>query len=48
MPDIKSQLLLIVSFTLTGTGQVIKGLDRGIEGMFIGGSREIIVPSELG
>lgn len=31
-----------------GTGQVIKGMDLGIEGMKIGGSREIVVPSELG
>jgi len=31
-----------------GAAQVIKGLDAGIEGMRVGGSREIIVPPELG
>lgn len=31
-----------------GTGQVIKGMDKGLEGMRIGGAREIFVPSALG
>lgn len=31
-----------------GTAQVIRGLDLGMEGMRIGGSREIIIPPELG
>ena len=31
-----------------GTAQVIRGLDFGLEGMRIGGSREIIIPPELG
>ena len=31
-----------------GTGQVIRGLDVGIDGMKIGGQREIFVPSESG
>lgn len=31
-----------------GTAQVIRGLDLGLEGMRIGGSREIVIPSELG
>ena len=31
-----------------GTAQVIRGLDLGIEGMKIGGSREIIIPPILG
>jgi FKBP-type peptidyl-prolyl cis-trans isomerase len=31
-----------------GTSQVIRGLDLGMEGMRVGGSREIIIPSELG
>jgi FKBP-type peptidyl-prolyl cis-trans isomerase len=31
-----------------GTGQVVKGLERGIEGMRAGGEREITIPPELG
>jgi FKBP-type peptidyl-prolyl cis-trans isomerase len=31
-----------------GTAQVIRGLDLGMEGMRVGGSREIIIPPELG
>lgn len=31
-----------------GTAQVIRGLDLGLEGMRIGGSREILIPPELG
>ena len=31
-----------------GVNQVVKGLDLGIEGMKVGGSREITVPPELG
>lgn len=35
------------SFRL-GTAQVIRGLDLGMEGMRVGGSREILIPPELG
>ncbi|MFE6984192.1 FKBP-type peptidyl-prolyl cis-trans isomerase [Streptomyces griseus] len=31
-----------------GGGRVIKGLDRGIRGMAVGGRREIVVPPRLG
>ena len=31
-----------------GTAQVIRGLDLGIEGMRVGGSREILIPPSLG
>ena len=31
-----------------GTQQVIRGLDLGLEGLRVGGSREIVIPSELG
>ena len=31
-----------------GIGQVIKGLDVGMKGLRIGGSREIIIPPEYG
>ena len=35
------------TFTL-GAGQVIQGWERGLEGMKVGGRREIIIPSDLG
>jgi peptidylprolyl isomerase len=35
------------SFTL-GAGEVIPGWDQGVEGMKVGGRRELIVPPELG
>ena len=31
-----------------GTGEVIRGLERGLEGMNVGGERIITVPSNLG
>jgi FKBP-type peptidyl-prolyl cis-trans isomerase len=31
-----------------GTGEVIKGLDRGMIGMKVGGEREITIPPKLG
>ena len=31
-----------------GTGEVIKGLDKGLEGMKVGGERVITIPPELG
>lgn len=31
-----------------GTGDVVRGMDLGMEGMRVGGSREIMIPSELG
>jgi peptidylprolyl isomerase len=34
------------SFTL-GAGEVIKGWDKGVEGMKVGGRRELLLPSEL-
>ena len=35
------------SFKL-GAGQVIRGWDQGVAGMKVGGSRTLIIPSELG
>ena len=35
------------SFKL-GAGQVIRGWDQGVAGMKIGGTRTLIIPSELG
>ena len=31
-----------------GTGSVIKGLDLGLEGLKVGGSRQIVIPPSLG
>ena len=37
------------SFTfLLGAGEVIKGMDKGVMGMTIGGRRKIVIPSKLG
>jgi FKBP-type peptidyl-prolyl cis-trans isomerase len=31
-----------------GAGEVIEGWDRGVEGMKVGGKRELIIPSQMG
>jgi peptidylprolyl isomerase len=37
----------LLSFTI-GDGSVVKGFDRGIEGMRVGGRRKIYVPADMG
>ena len=33
---------------ILGRGAVVEGLDRGLEGMAVGGERELVVPAHLG
>lgn len=37
------------TFTFTiGSGQVISGFDQGVQGMLVGGTRTVLIPSSLG